>query len=103
MANAKEPDMKAVLSFAFGLILLVTSAAQAECYADYKAKKDKPLRLIYGVSQVSDANCDPGAAGAELAPRLDADGWTLLTVLSTFGPEGLEERKANAGRHYLRH
>jgi hypothetical protein len=95
--------MKAVLSIAFGLFLLAATAAQAECYADYKAKKDDPLRLIYGVSQVSDGNCDPGSAAAELAPRLDADGWTLLTVLSTFGPEGLEERKANAGRHYLRH
>jgi hypothetical protein len=95
--------MKAALTLAFALILLAASAVQAECYADYKAKKDKPLRLIYGVSQVTDGGCDPESAAQELAPRLDADGWTLLTVLSTFGPEGLEERKANAGRHYLRH
>jgi uncharacterized membrane protein len=95
--------MNARLTLALILTLAASSAAQAECYADYKAKQDNPLRLIYGVSQVSDANCSPGAAEAELSPRLDAAGWTLLTVLSTFGPEGLEERKANAGRDYLRY
>jgi uncharacterized membrane protein len=98
-----EPEMKTVLSFAFGLIVLGASVAQADCYADFKAKQDNPLQLIYGVAQISDANCSPGAATGELAPRLDAAGWTLLTVLSTFGPEGLEERKANAGDHYLRY
>lgn len=92
--------MKALI-VALGL-LLAAGAAQADCYADYKAKKDDPLRLRYGVAQVSDSNCSPDAAAQELAPRLDAAGWTLLTVLSTFGPEGLEERKANAGDHYLR-
>ncbi|MES2142792.1 MAG: hypothetical protein V4516_00165 [Pseudomonadota bacterium] len=95
--------MKAVLSLAFGLTLLVAGAAQAACYADYKAKQDNPLRLHYGVAEVSDSNCSPGAAGRELAPRLDAAGWTLLNVLSTFGPEGLEERKASAGDYYLRY
>lgn len=95
--------MKSAVTIAFGLILLAASAAQAECYADYKAKQDNPLRLHYGVAQVSDGNCSPDAATGELAPRLDAAGWTLLNVLSTFGPEGLEERKANAGDYYLRY
>lgn len=81
----------------------VASQAAAECYADYKAKRDDPLTLRYGVSQVSDANCSPGAAAGELAPRLAGDGWTLLNVLSTFGPEGLEERKASAGEFFLRY
>lgn len=75
--------------------------AQAECYADYKAKQDDPLRLHYGVAQVS--SCDRSGAEAELAPRLAADGWTLLNVLSTFGPEGLEERKDSAGAYFLRY
>ena len=77
--------------------------AQAECYADYKVKRDDPLTLRYGVSQVSDANCSPDAAAGELAPRLAGYGWTLLNVLSTFGPEGLEERKASAGEFFLRY
>lgn len=84
-------------------LLFLTGAAAAECYADYKAKKETPLQLHYGVAQVSDANCSPGAAEGELAPRLAADGWTLLNVLATFGPEGLEERKASAGEFFLRY
>ena len=75
--------------------------ASAECYADYKAKQDDPLRLHYGVAQVS--ACDTGGAEAELEPRLASDGWTLLMVLSTFGPEGLDERKDSAGAYFLRY
>lgn len=91
---------------------LITSAAfalafagpvAAECYADYKAKRDEPFNLHYGVAQVSDANCSREAAEAELAPRIAAGGWTLKIVLSTFGPEGLEERKASAGEFFLRY
>lgn len=91
------------LSVVAALLLGLAGMAEAECYADYKAKKDDPLQLHYGVAQVADANCDRGAAEGELAPRLAADGWTLLNVLSTFGPEGLEERKASAGEYFLRY
>jgi len=79
------------------------SPAAAECYADYKAKQDDPLRLHYGVAQVSDANCSRGGAEGELGARLAGDGWTLLNVLSTFGPEGLAERKESAGAYFLRY
>lgn len=86
------------------LVLAVSAAAaQAECYADYKAKQDDPLRLHYGVAQVSDGNCSPAAAEGELADRLAGDGWTLLNVVSTFGPEGLAEREASAGEFFLRY
>ncbi len=90
--------------FAAVLALGVALPASAECYGDYKAKQDDPLRLHYGVAQVSDAACgDKAAAEGELAPRLSADGWTLLNVVSTFGPEGLDERKASAGDYFLRY
>lgn len=85
------------------LALALAGPASAECYADYKAKKDNPLQLHYGVAQVSDGNCNKGGAQGELAPRLAAAGWTLLNVLSTFGPEGLGERKASAGDFFLRY
>lgn len=88
---------------ATALALALAGPAAAECYADYKAKRDDPLQLRYGVAQVSDGNCSPGAAEGELAPRLAAAGWTLLQVLSTFGPEGLDERKASADDHFLRY
>lgn len=89
--------------FAALLALALAGPASAECYADYKAKQDNPLRLHYGVAQVSDGNCSPGAAQGELKPRLASAGWTLLNVLSTFGPEGLGERQASAGEYYLRY
>ncbi len=85
------------------LAFLIASPAAAECYADYKAKQDDPLRLQYGVAEVVGAECTRAAARAELAPKLAADGWTLVKVLSTFGPEGLAERKASAGDYYLRY
>lgn len=92
-----------LLALALGLALAPASPAAADCFADYKAKQDRPLRLHYGVAQVSDGNCSRRGAAGELAPRLASDGWTLLNVLSTFGPEGLDERKASAGAYFLRY
>ena len=80
---------------------LLTGTANAECFADYKAKRDDPLRLHYGVMSVPDNACSVSAAANAIAPRLAQQGWTLLTVLSTFGPEGLDERKASAGAYFL--
>lgn len=98
--------MRILTAALMGVILCASlaSAAGAECYVDYKAKRDNPLRLAYGVSQVSDGVCgDRKAERGELAPRLQADGWTLLKILSNFGPEGLAERKASAGDFFLRY
>jgi hypothetical protein len=94
--------MPRVLALAATLAVLALPA-QAACYADYKAKQDNPLRLHYGVIELPDSACNPGAAGAEAARRLGAAGWTLLNIISVFGPEGLEGRKANAGAHFLRY
>ncbi len=99
----KTLTLSSALALGLGLTLALAGPVAAECYADYKAKRDEPLKLHYGVAQVSDGNCSPGAAEGELAPRLARDGWTLLNVLSTFGPEGLEERKASAGDFFLRY
>ena len=80
------------------VLMTLALPAGAQCFADYKAKMDDPLRLHYGVAEVGDC----ASAEAELAPRLAANGWTLLTILSTFGPEGLDERKDSAGEYFLR-
>lgn len=95
--------MKHILIYtAFAAALcLATSAGAAECFADYKAKQDNPLRLHYGVAQLSGA-CSAPAARGELSARLSASGWTLLNVISVFGPDGLTKRKKNAGSYYLR-
>lgn len=95
--------MKQMLSkIALCLALAAPAPAFAEtCFADYKAKQANPLRLHYGVMQLQ-GPCRKNAARAEVSARLAAQGWTLLNVLSVFGPEGLEERRANAGANYLR-
>ena len=85
-------------------LVCLAGAAQAECYADYKAKREPPLQLAYGVAQVPQSACGSTAdAAAALAPRLAAAGWTLLSVVSLFGPDGLDERKASAGDQFLRY
>ena len=85
-----------------GLLWSAPSAADAQCYADYKAKQDSPLRLHYGVAQVKGA-CNASTAKAEIQRRLAAKGWVLLNVMGVFGPEGLAERKDSAGQYYLRY
>lgn len=92
--------MKRLCSLAI-LALALAQPAQAACYADYKAKQDDPLRLHYGVAQISD--CSQQVAQRELTPRLEAAGWELLNIMSVFDDTGLEERKDNAGRHFLRY
>jgi len=83
---------------------LVAQPAAATCYADYKAKQESgALKLHYGVAAIPDTACgDRAAAAAALAPRLAAAGWTLLNILSTFGDEGLDSRRDNAGQFFLR-
>ncbi len=80
--------------------------AAAECYADYKAKRDNPLKLHYGVIALPDAACETTeAAEAEIAARIAPDGWTLLDVVSIFGSDGLENeaRRESAGDYFLRY
>lgn len=90
------------------LILTLTLGASishaATCFADYKAKKDAPLRLHYGVLQLDTLSgfCTVDGTTQTIARRLEAQGWTLLQVMSTFGAEGLQQRKDSAGQYYLR-
>ena len=90
-----------VLSLA---LTLLAAPAGAACYADYKAKRDGPLRLHYGVIQLSDAACgDRNAAQNEAKTRLKSAGWKLLTLVSTFDQNGLDARRSDAGEFFLRY
>ncbi|SHF59537.1 hypothetical protein SAMN05444273_10811 [Litoreibacter ascidiaceicola] len=89
-------------ALALGLSALAFPA-NAACYADYKAKKDNPLKLHYGVMKLPNSACNsPNAAASAIAPRLAAAGWTLLNIVSLFDEGGLNGRKANAGPYFLR-
>ncbi len=93
--------MKQMLLSGALALCLGTAASAQDCFADYKAKQDNPLRLHYGVAEIT-GDCAPKPAQTELTPRLSAQGWTLLNIVSVFGPEGLQSRKDSAGQYYLR-
>lgn len=101
-SHAQFGGMKHVLAFLLLLTLAWPATAQAACYADYKAKQDAPLRLHYGVAEIS-APCNVSSATRQLQPRLQAAGWTLLNVVSVFDETGLAEREQSAGPHFLRY
>ena len=83
--------------------LAIAGSAEAACFADYKAKRDKPLRLHYGVIELPDAVCgDVSRTEEAVAQRLAAGNWRLLNVLSVFAAEGLEDKKDSAGEFFLR-
>ena len=85
------------------MLLAMPLDAAAACYADYKAKRDDPLRLHYGVIELSDAACgDPQRARDEVAQRLARAGWQLLSVEGTFGEDGLDRRRGSAAEYFLR-
>lgn len=92
------------LALAALMAVLVAFPARAACYADFKAKQDDPLRLMYGVIELQDPACArPKQAERMISDRIAVEGWTLLNVLSIFGPEGLAERKDSAGPYFLRY
>ena len=93
--------MKRTIPLTLALAFL-TSTAQAACYADYKAKRDDPLRLHYGVAEIIGA-CNVEGATVEINARLAADDWQLLSIEGIFDEAGLEERQDSAGDYYLRY
>ena len=81
----------------------IAGSAEASCFADYKAKRDNPLRLHYGIIELPDAVCgDPALARAEIDARLANSKWRLLNILSVFQADELENRKDSAGEFFLR-
>ena len=95
--------LPATLGLAAALALTALPAA-AQCYADYRAERRGPVQLHYGVVQLPQSACGNSAAARRyLEPRLRRDGWTLVDILSTFGPEGLASRQGRAGQYFLRY
>lgn len=80
------------------VFMLMPGLAWAECFVDYKAKKDDPLKLHYGVMAVA---CE-GDVEADVASRLETAGWTLLSIPSRFDEAELETRREDAGAFFLR-
>ena len=95
-------------SFLFPVLVTALAAlaapASAACYADYKAKRENPLKLHYGVMKVDTDTCNMSEdVKAQVERRLGADGWKLLQVGSVFDDSGLGKRKRDAGEYFLRY
>lgn len=95
-----DQGMKTLL-YSITALVMLTGAAQAACYADYKAKQDNPLRLHYGVATVQ-GDCSVSNAASQLSGRLSSGGWELLNVLSVFDDTQLDDKKDSAGDYFLR-
>ncbi len=81
--------------------LALAAPSDAACYVEYKAKRDNPLRLHYGIVQLDDRSCrNPAPA---VARRIAAGGWQLLTVMGVLSRAEAERRRSDAGAYYLRY
>ena len=88
---------------AVATLLWLTAQAQSACYADYKASRDNPFKLHYGVMRIDVNPCTlSDQVVNDVAERLKASGWKLLQVQSVFGEGGLEQRREDAGQYFLR-
>ncbi len=74
--------MKQALLISATLLALTASAASAACVAEYKAKRDKPLRLDHGTVTVQSNTCTKAGVESQVRSQLASRGWTLLTILS---------------------
>ena len=88
---------------ALATLAMMASGAHAACYADYKASRDNPLKLHYGVIRIDTNPCAMSEqAKQQVAKRLGAAGWKLLQLRSVFDDSGLAQRKKDAGQYFLR-
>ena len=76
-------------------------SAQADCFVEYKAKRDNPLQLHYGIMQLA-GDCGADTLQTTVATRLAAQNWILLKILSTSTDTPSEDQRDNAGEFYLR-
>lgn len=94
--------MKQISLFCAALACLALPA-HADCYAEYKAKKDDPLRLHYGILLIEADICpDPKEAEVIVQDRLADTQWTLLNVIGLSKAAPSKEQESNAGTFYLR-
>ncbi len=101
-ANVAHMKMRSFL-IVFPVLLALGAPASAACYADYKAKRENPLKLHYGVIQIDSNPCAMSdKVRAAVAKRLSKSGWQLLQVQSVFDDSGLGKRKKDAGQFFLR-
>lgn len=76
--------MKTLMPLALAAVTVAGTPAGAGCVAEYKAKRDDPLKLFYATAEI-EAPCTEASARRQLDQRLMPQGLTLLKVLSVTG------------------
>jgi len=104
LPGAKLSVMKQLLIIsALFLGMTLAGQASAQCFADYKAKQDNPLRLQYGIVELPRDACGSHEAATEYArPVIAQSGWTLLQIESLFDETEFQRRSANASAIHRR-
>jgi len=82
-------------------LYLFSTPVNSACFVDYKAKKNNPFQLHYGVMEVSSSQCTKSMAENVVRKRIELEGWLLLGVITLFDESGLEIRKESAGKYFL--
>lgn len=91
-------------------ILLVTLAtvaalaapAHAACYAEYRAQRQSPVQLAFGVAEIRGGACNAQAAANYLRNTLGRSGWTLSNIVSTVNSNSAPGNSGYTNGHYLR-
>lgn len=102
-ADVRPMRYATILTLVLCATTLAVEPAAAACYADYKAKRGRPLELHYGVIEIPERACNAQAAARVVQRRIRGDGWQLLNVVSVFRDGGLAKRRSSAGAFYLKY
>lgn len=86
---------------AFAALASLAAPAEAACYAQYRATRQNPVQLAYGVAAIPGNTCSAQAAAQYLQDRLSRSGWTLQNVLSTMTSNSAPANAGYTGGHYL--
>jgi hypothetical protein len=82
-------------------MVMLAVPAHAACFAEYRASRQNPVQLAYGVAQIPGGNCSAQAAAQYLQSRLSRSGWTLQNIVSTVSRNSAPANSGYTGGHYL--
>lgn len=80
--------------------LAAPGAAAADCYVHYKAKRDVPYGLHYGIVRVT-GSC-PSSPARTVQSQIASRGWALLGVVKVTTAPPTATEVSSAGPHYYR-
>lgn len=80
----------------------LAAPAHAACYAEYRAQRQNPVQLAFGVAEIRGGYCDASTAATYLRNALGRSGWTLSNIVSTVNRNSAPGNSGYTNGHYLR-